>query len=103
MGYHLNLKFDESCDSVVGKYNYAHVESYALSTDRIFSFQSFKQSRKTLSANDIIRYMTESQVYRNSPHWLRNKLNILNEKFGLYNIDDLGLVVYSRPELRIKS
>ena len=101
IGYHLNMETDEFYMKKVKKLEFDNVSSFSLSTDGIYSFRELiEDGEPKLFSNEIIDYILHDQEYRYSKNWIMNKIENLEKRYELINIDDIGIVVYEKLKIK---
>jgi serine/threonine protein phosphatase PrpC len=95
--YHFNKitnieEFEKWYDFQHNKFEFNKVEDITISTDGINSFITEIKNEETKNQADIIDFLTNDKSLVNNTAMLGRKINILKNKYGQVNYDDLGIV-----------
>lgn len=90
MAYHWGMEFEHWLKEHCKSFSFEGIGELVLSTDGIFAFEKLDPNRKSAKV-DIVEFIID-QAERENPKGMLNQISILENDFGLYATDDLGIV-----------
>ncbi len=85
-------KFENWYENQQNKFEFTKIEDITISTDGVLSFVTEKLKEEGKSKSEIIDFITNDTSLINNKSMFGRKINILKNKFGMVNSDDLGIV-----------